>query len=72
MRCFSSTAPAASITWTLRKNGANTTLTCTIAGGATTGSGTGTAVTLSAGDLVDVALPAAGNRNVPMSAAIGP
>jgi len=58
MRCFIESAPAANITFTLRKNGANTALTCTIPSGQTSGSGTGTA-TWVAGDLLDVQAPAA-------------
>ena len=57
MRCFVETAPNADITFTLRKNEANTTLTCTVASGANTGSGSGS-VSFVAGDRLDVAAPA--------------
>jgi len=56
IRCSRNSTNVGSRTFTFRKNGANTSLTCTIPGGATSGSGTGS-VSLSAGDLVDVQLP---------------
>jgi hypothetical protein len=54
----------------LRVNGANAGLTCTIAGGQTDGSGTGSA-TVVAGDKLDVATPAANTPPQPASFAIG-
>ena len=59
MRCFIAKGPGANITFTLRDNAASTTLTCTVEEEKTTGIGTGT-TTVKAGDLVDVATPAAG------------
>jgi hypothetical protein len=73
MLCFTQTAPTVANTFTLDQNGASSVLTCTINAGATTGSGTdSTGVTLSAGDLVDVAMPTANAANHPVSFAIGP
>jgi hypothetical protein len=70
MRCFMQTAPGENITFTLRDDGKNTGLTCTVESGKTTGSGSGTA-TLKAGDLVDVATPEKGTSVAPASFAIG-
>jgi hypothetical protein len=69
MRCFSEDAPAVNITFTLRKNGADTALTCTILAGQTSGSGSGSASWV-AGDLLDVRAPAAGMPNKIASFAI--
>jgi len=70
MRCHVAVAAAGSTTYTLRVNGGNSTLTCTIAGGQTNGSGSGS-VTVSAGDSVDVATPGAGTPGQPASFAVG-
>jgi hypothetical protein len=64
---------AANRTFTLRKNGANTTLTCAINSGSASGNTTGASVSFSAGDLVDIALPAtADNQPARFAVAIGP
>jgi len=72
-RCFVQTAPGATITFTLRKNNANTTWTCAITSGnnSGTGSNSGGAVTFAAGDLIDIAAPASvSTSNKPASFAI--
>jgi hypothetical protein len=73
LTCFIITAPTADLTFTLRQNGADTTLTCTIPSGLHVGSGTGS-VPFSVGDLIDIRCP---SSNVPSSAgsfalAVGP
>src|SRR5581483_7758718 len=69
MRCWVQTAPAANITFTLRVNGANAGLSCTINAGSTSGSGSGSA-SVSAGDLVDVATPSASTPGKPGTFAV--
>jgi hypothetical protein len=59
MTCFQNGTASVAVTYTLRKNAASTTLTCTIAAGATRGVGTGS-VAFSSGDLLDVASPESG------------
>jgi hypothetical protein len=73
LTCFIVTPPSADLTFTLRKNGADTTLTCTIPSGLNSASGTGS-VAFSVGDLIDIRCP---SSNVPASAgsfalAVGP
>src|SRR5262249_17980460 len=50
--CYSQTAPSANITFTLRLDGANTSLTCTINNGSTSGSTTGASLAFATGDLI--------------------
>jgi hypothetical protein len=69
MRCFIEVAPGETITFMLRDDEKNTSLTCTVENGKTTGSGTGTA-TLKPGDLVDVAMPEKGTPGAAASFAI--
>jgi hypothetical protein len=57
MRCFVNGTSATAETYTLRDNATSTTATCTIAAGATTGSGGPYSVAITAGDLLDVATP---------------
>jgi hypothetical protein len=71
MRCFMNGTASVSLTFTFRDNGANTGLSCTIAAGATTGTGTGSA-TVAPGDLVDVATPAANTPGQFGSMTVGP
>jgi hypothetical protein len=84
-RCYQSVTAAASRTFTLKKgtiSGATvtftaTTWTCAIASGARSGTGTnsGGTVTYSAGDTLDVALPApvdAGANSAAFAVAVGP
>ncbi len=54
MWCFQSKTNGTDVTYTLRQNGAATALQCTITTGKLTGSGSSTAVSLSAGDLIDI------------------
>jgi hypothetical protein len=56
MRCYMAQADNVNQTFTLRVNGTNSTLTCTILAGQTSGVGTGTA-TWTAGSFLDVATP---------------
>jgi hypothetical protein len=69
MRCWMNGTSASNLTFTLRVNGANSGLTCTITAGQSKGSGTGTAVVV-AGDLLDVATPSASTPGQPGSFAI--
>jgi hypothetical protein len=69
-----SVAPAGGLVFTLQVNGGAAALTCTIAAGASTGSGTGS-VTATPGDLVDIAAPSAGvpnNTTVSAQVTVGP
>ena len=67
LQCYIQTPPSAlPIIFTLKRNGGNTTLTCTIQSGQTKGVPAGLAVVFNAGDLFDVATPSA---NVPSSKA---
>ncbi len=59
--CYAANVPTVSTTFTLRDNASDTSVTCTIAAGAHTGSTTGLSVPFSAGDLLDVSTPANGN-----------
>ena len=77
MYCSVAAPPGNSVgvTFTLRKNGANTALTCTITNAATQGSTTGASVAFSAGDLLDIALPnsiASANKAASFAVLIGP
>ena len=74
MRCYAEKAPGAAAVFTLRDNASATAATCTIASGVNSGSTTGLNVEIKAGDLLDVATPAAGTSNSPgsFSVAIGP
>jgi len=57
---------------TLRLNGADTSLTCTILANESTGSTTGASVAFSAGDTIDVSVPIVTSINATVhSAAIG-
>lgn len=47
-------APTGTCTFTLRKNGVDQTLTCTVLSAATTGSNTANAVSVAAGDLISI------------------
>jgi hypothetical protein len=60
MTCFQDGTSTSAGTYTLRKNGANTTLTCSIAAGKTTGTGSSSGVAFASGDLLDVETPARG------------
>jgi hypothetical protein len=65
MGCYQNGTSINNVTYTLRKNGANTTLTCTILAGAKTGSGvSASGVPFVTGDLLDVATPAANTPGV--------
>jgi len=57
-------------TFTLRLNGADTTLTCTIVNGTRKGNTTGASVAFSTGDLIDVQVGTT-NPNSPISVAVG-
>ena len=70
MRCHVAVAGGSTNVFTFRVNGVNTTLTCTITAGQTNGSGTGS-VSVAAGDLLDVATPAANTTAQPASFAVG-
>ena len=56
MTCFQNGTSSSALTYTLRKNGASTTLTCSIAAGKRTGAGSGS-VAFASGDLLDVKAP---------------
>jgi hypothetical protein len=58
--CVMGGTSSSSLTFTLRRNGANTTLTCVIPAGSLSGSTTGASVAFSSGDLFDIACPASG------------
>jgi hypothetical protein len=74
MRCYSRAAPNTTGVYTLRKNGTNTGLSCTIAADATTGSTTpgSSPVTVAPGDLLDIAMLASGTGQAQASFAISP
>jgi hypothetical protein len=59
--CRQAINATANRTFTLRINGANTTLTCTIPNGSPNGSTTGASIAFNAGDRVAIALPGAVN-----------
>ncbi len=65
------TAPGASknLVFTVRKNGADTAITCTITGSGTTGSYTGAAVSFAAGDKVSVSVTLTSSGTTPGSLA---
>jgi hypothetical protein len=73
MYCYAANAPTVNTTFTLRNNGADTTVTCTIAAGAHTGSTTSLSVAFNAGDLLDISTPANGNGGkASFAVAVGP
>ena len=73
MHCYSTVARTVDTTFTLRDNVANTVATCAILSGAHTGSTTGLSVAFTAGDLLDVASPAAnGAGKASFAVAVGP
>jgi len=77
MYCATGAAPggATSVTFTLRKNGADTSLTCTITGLGTSGGTTGASVAFNVGDLLDVAVPnnlGGANKTATFAVVIGP
>jgi len=65
MQCYIQTAPSVPIMFTLRRNGGNTTLTCTIQAGQVKGVPAGLPVAFNAGDLFDVATQTAPMGSVP-------
>jgi hypothetical protein len=67
--CFSEGAPSTSLVFTLRANGSEQALTCTVAAGSHSGATTGASVSFSAGSLIDIALPVNSLRQ-PGSAAL--
>jgi hypothetical protein len=66
MRCFIEKAPTVNLTFTLRDNAANTTLSCTVEAGNNTGSGSGPA-TVQPGDLVAISTPSSNTPGAPGS-----
>jgi hypothetical protein len=74
LSCFMATTSTSAQTFTLRLNGANTTLTCTIPAGSLSGSTTGASIAFSVGALVDIACPAANVPGTPgsFSLTVGP
>ena len=73
MACYINSTAAPALTFTVKVNLANTTLTCTIPAGQRSGTSTGSgSATVAAGDLFDVATPSAGVPSVGGSFAIAP
>ena len=70
LSCFMATTSTSAQTFTLRVNGANTTLTCTIPVGSLSGSTTGASIAFSPGNLVDIACPTSGTNATPGSFAL--
>jgi hypothetical protein len=56
LRCYQGATALVALTYTLRVNGANTSLTCTVPILSKQGLGTGS-VAFAAGDLIDIATP---------------
>jgi hypothetical protein len=70
LSCFQALTDTVAQTYTLRLNGVNTALTCTIPVGSMSASTTGASIAFSPGDLVDIACPAAGALSQPGSFAL--
>jgi hypothetical protein len=69
LNCFMSKTATVNLTFTLRKNGTSTALTCVILSGQLLGSGTGS-VSFAAGDLIDIGCPATNVPGTPGSFAL--
>ena len=72
MQCFVQTAPISSMTFTLRKNGANTLAVCTIPAGSKHGAASFSSISFAAGDLLDILVSGSVNKAVSIAVATTP